>query len=259
MPGTETFVSPFEPPPRDAPLWRLCSVRAVSLAFFVLTLVLVTTLVVVVIMTYSSNALEELKHASSQAMLDISSRTTAITNNSLQQAGAALVRTVELSSSSLMAASASSQAQVQALASLMLSNGLSELSSSLQDFLASIHTIVESTYKIVTSMGLDLNNLNTTLEMAPYAYSTLPYEHDGFLAVLGPASGVAAVYAVAEGFDPIAMICQGADESWNTYAVNTTTLQVRWTARCPCPENSCVPRQIRLSDVVDARGGILLE
>eukprot|EP00906_Rhabdomonas_costata_P016828 RCo024175 len=226
MPGTETFVSPFEPPPRDAPLWRLCSVRAVSLAFFVLTLVLVTALVVVVMMTYSSDALEELKHASSQAMLDISTRTAAIANNSLQQAGDALVRTVELSSSSLMAASASSQAQVQALVTAMLSNSLCQLSTSLQDFLASVHTTVQSTYKLVTSMGLDLNNLDTALRLAPYAFSTLPYEHNGFLAMLGPVSGVAVVYLVSEGFDPIAVVCRGAGDPCNTYAVNTTTLQV---------------------------------
>eukprot|EP00906_Rhabdomonas_costata_P036908 RCo051807 len=222
----KSHVTFLEPLPRESSLRRLVSIRVFSLAFFVMALALTTLAVGAVLVSYSTSALTGLKDASSDAMLDISTRTDAITASTVERAGTAVVRAVELSANYMMNASVTSQEQVMTMSSELQSRGLAQFVNSLEDFLGSMQGSVEAAYRLITTVGIDLNNLDDVLSLAPYAFATLPYDRINSLAVLGAVSGVLAVYFVSQGYAPQALIVPQAGDSISAYTVNTSTGQV---------------------------------
>eukprot|EP00906_Rhabdomonas_costata_P036903 RCo051801 len=152
-----------------------------------------------------------------------------------EQSAGTLQGTLERSAGAVMDAFAVSQEQVLAMSAELLSRSLAQFVGSLEDFLGSKQSAMQTTYTLIRSLGVDLNNVDEVLALAPYVFSALSMEKTYSMSFMGALSELVVVYTdlTPLGFPRQAVISAGPSDLLSTYAVNASTLRVVYpTSRC---------------------------
>eukprot|EP00906_Rhabdomonas_costata_P016820 RCo024164 len=218
----------FRPQSRTPLLRNLISIRVCSLTFFTMALVLTTVSVVIVLVMYSTHSIMYLKDASTRTMVEISNRTSMIMGNLLQSSSAVLEEAAGFSSSSIITAYEASENQVMEMSARLLGNDLAQLVRNVLDYLGSVQNAMEATYRMLISIGADLNNLNHLLALAPFIFSSLHFERTYSVTLAGTQAGIFALFMDPSllGYPPLAALTPGDGIPVNTYPVNASTYKI---------------------------------